>query len=56
VSNIPRKYRGLAMEVGHCLEDLLTAVESEDPINHNTRKLVNKALMDKMIDKKKKEK
>ncbi len=56
MSNIPRKDRGIAVEAGHVLEDLLIAVEEDQPIGHNTRKLVNKALMDKMLEKKKAEK
>ncbi len=35
--------------MGHCLEDLLTAVEEDEPMNHNTKKLVNKVLEEKMI-------
>jgi hypothetical protein len=41
------------MEAGHCLEDLLRAVEEEVPIKHNTRPLINKVLEEKILKQRK---
>ena len=43
------------MEVGHLLEDLLIAVEVDEPINNNTRKLINKAIEERIKKKRKAE-